>query len=77
MQACNTSPCPNVVRLPELLAALGVSKSTIHNFRDVNSPHHAPDFPVPIRLGRGKRSAMGWRADELSAWIESRPRAVK
>ena len=72
----NTDQCPRVLRMPELLAVLGISKSTIHNFRDVNSPHHAPDFPSPIRLGHGKRSAMGWRADELRTWIESRPRAV-
>ena len=29
-------------------------------------------FPTPIRIGD---NAVRWRSDELSAWLESRPRA--
>ena len=28
-------------------------------------------FPKPVRLGS---KAVAWRSDELSAWVESRPR---
>ena len=29
-------------------------------------------FPLPLKIGP---SAVRWRSDELSAWLESRPRA--
>ena len=32
----------------------------------------AGKLPAPIRIGE---NAVRWRSDELSAWIESRPRA--
>lgn len=63
-----------VIRMTALLEALGVSRTSVYGFMDPDSSQYVPDFPLPIRLGHGERSAMGWRLDELTDWINSRPR---
>jgi prophage regulatory protein len=52
-----------VQRLPEVKATTGLSRSTIYEAMSRG------DFPKPIRLGL---RAVGWDADEITAWLESR-----
>ncbi len=56
-----------VVRLPDVLARVGLSRSTL--WRLIK----ACQFPKPIRLG-GR--AVGWIEEEVDEWIASRSRAV-
>ncbi len=56
-----------VVRLPDVLARVGLSRSTL--WRLIK----AGQFPKPIKLG-GR--AVGWIEEEIDEWIASRSRVV-
>ncbi|MCY4654943.1 MAG: AlpA family transcriptional regulator [Dehalococcoidia bacterium] len=55
-----------VLRLPAVLARVGISRSTLWRLIQANS------FPKPIRLG-GR--SVGWIEAEIDDWILSRARA--
>lgn len=52
-----------VIRLPEVLRRIGVSRSKL--YADVNSGH----FPSPISLGA---RAVGWLDTDVDDWIGGR-----
>lgn len=54
---------PQIVKRPEVEAATGLSRSSLYRLAA------AGQFPRPIKLGS---RAVGWRADEIAAWIEQR-----
>ena len=54
---------PQIVKRPEVEAATGLSRSSLYRLAA------AGQFPRPIKLGP---RSVGWRADELAAWIEQR-----
>ena len=56
-----------VIRYPELRSLTGFSRSTIWRFEK------AGEFPQRIALGR---NSVGWKAEEVAHWLESRPRAA-
>ena len=56
------SGLPNLMRFPQVIAATGLSRSTIYKL--IN----AGKFPRPMKLG-GKIN--GWRGKDISNWIES------
>lgn len=56
-------PIPRILRLPEVIAAVGLSKSSI--WRLVKSAA----FPQPIRLSQ---HAVGWELSEIEMWLEER-----
>lgn len=58
-----------VIRLPELLTTIGLTRSTVDNFLSKKSPHYDATFPKPIKLG-GR--AIGWLESEVIEWIQSR-----
>jgi prophage regulatory protein len=51
-------------RLPTVLAATGLGRSTIYRLVADGS------FPAPVRLGP---RAVGWRWSDLDQWTNSRP----
>ena len=53
-----------ILRLPDVLAAVGVSRTTL--WRRVQ----AGDFPAPVRLGGARSRAMGWKRADVERWIE-------
>jgi prophage regulatory protein len=54
---------PPIARLPEVKRITGLSRCSIDNYEK------AGRFPVRVPIGpRG----IGWRLDEIHAWIESR-----
>lgn len=53
----------NVLRLPDVMAKCGLGRSSIYAYIQKNA------FPQPIRLGE---RAVGWKSDEVDAWIEQR-----
>nr|WP_286975055.1 AlpA family phage regulatory protein [Pseudomonas sp.] len=64
--------------MKQVIERLGVARSTIYDWMNPESPRHAQDFPLPIRLsavtGRG---AIGWLESDICRWIESRDCAVQ
>lgn len=59
---------PKLLRLPDLLKKLGVSRSTVYSWLKEGSRFHRADFPRPCRLGMAR--AIFWRESDLDAWIE-------
>ena len=57
-----------IIREPEVTDRTGLSRATI--WRRVK----AGDFPAPFRLGN-RSKAVGWRDDEIEAWIAGLQRA--
>lgn len=54
------------LRLPAVKAATGLPKSTIYRLISESS------FPRPLKLSA---KAVGWRASDIRAWLDSRPTA--
>lgn len=52
-----------ILRLPEVLATVGTSRSFVYD------QIRTGKFPKPIKLGS---RASGWRLSDIEAWIESR-----
>ena len=57
---------PRVLRLPEVLEQTKLSKASVYRLVATN------EFPCPIKLGE---RAVGWRASEIDAWLDTRERA--
>lgn len=55
-----------ILRLPQLIQFLGLSRSTVYDRLDMKSPRYDPTFPRKVKLGR---SAVGWLEVEVLAWI--------
>ena len=59
-------PVPTLLRRHEVEAATGLSRSHLYDLM------RRGEFPEPLKLSPG---AVRWLADEITEWIESRPRA--
>ena len=57
---------PVIVRINSVIAATGLSKSSIYAFE------RAGTFPKRIKLGM---RAVGWDADEVAEWVKA-PKAA-
>lgn len=55
---------PSIIRMPQLVEKTRISRAHVYNLIGRG------EFPRPIRLGR---RAVGWREDEIEAWLASRP----
>jgi prophage regulatory protein len=66
MTTSDNLPAWRILREPEVIAAVGYSRATIRR------KAAAGEFPRPVKLGSGPGGAVGWRADELRAWVEAR-----
>lgn len=63
-----------IIRLPELIGLIGLSRSSVYDILNPRSPRHISDFPRPVRLGNTPRSAIGWHLDEILTWLDARQR---
>jgi len=69
LQACNNPPSKaeqaqkRVLRLREVCARYGLSKTSVYRLMEQG------EFPQPVRLGP---RAVGWRVEDLEAWLENR-----
>ncbi len=57
-----------LLRLPQVESTCGLKKSAIYVRIKEGT------FPLPVRLGP---KSVAWRSDEVSQWVESRPRAQR
>ena len=62
----NAIPAGSILRLPQVKAITGLSKSSIY------AMIASGDFPSQVRLGA---RAVGWIADQVFAWVAARPQA--
>lgn len=63
----NAMRLSTVLRLRQLLQALGISRSTVYLRIDPKSKYYDPVFPKPIRLGA---KAVGWVLSDVYDYIE-------
>ena len=64
--AATPRPERQILRVADLEAELGLSRTTIWRLR------RAGEIPDPIRLSA---NAVGWRAHVIDQWLEDRPKA--
>jgi len=62
----------SIVRAKQFSAFFGISRAKLYELQDPRSPRFDPTFPRPVRLGVSPRGAVGWWANEIEAWLESR-----
>ena len=58
-----------ILRLPEFLNTVGLSKSAIYDRLDPKSPRHDPTFPKKIKLSY---RAIGFSENETARWLAAR-----
>lgn len=58
-----------IIRLPEFLKTIGISKSGVYDRLDTKSPRHDPTFPKKIKLSA---RAVGFSERETAAWLAAR-----
>jgi predicted DNA-binding transcriptional regulator AlpA len=58
----------SILRLPELIAYTGLSRSAIYDRMDENSPRYDQSFPKQIKLGG---NAIGWKKCDIDLWIDN------
>lgn len=68
-------PALTILRRRELEARLKLSRSTIYDKINPDSPRYDAAFPKPIRLGNG--SAIGWIEGEVESWLRGRIEASR
>lgn len=59
-----------LLRAKEAISRTGLSRSTFYERQNPKSQYFDATFPSPVQIGQ---SAMGYREDELDAWVASRP----
>jgi len=71
----HSSQVVHILRRRDLEARVRLSRSTIYDRINPDSPRYDPTFPKPIRLGYG--AAIGWLEHEVSAWLQCRIEASR
>lgn len=56
-----------ILRLKQVSALIGLSRSTIYDRMNPLSPRYDEKFPRPIKIGK---SSVGWLESSLNEWIE-------
>ena len=69
MSTVRSSQQTQILRLGQLCAQIGLSRSSIYNKIKKGSPYFDETFPKPFKLGA---SAIGWDAAQVEAWKNSR-----
>lgn len=69
MKAIRINQAAQILRLGQLCAQIGLSRSSIYNKITKSSPYFDETFPKPFKLGA---SAIGWDAAQVEAWKFSR-----
>ena len=64
-----TSSAKKVIRQPELVQIVGLSRSTLADLQNRNSPRFDETFPAKVRLGK---RAVGWFLADIEAWLNGR-----
>lgn len=68
MQEPITNISNQIIRLIDVKAITGLSRSTIYDKQDPKSKRFDPLFPKRIKLGA---RAVGWLRSDLDSWLDS------
>ncbi|MDU4395169.1 MAG: AlpA family phage regulatory protein [Acinetobacter ursingii] len=58
-----------IIGLNEVIKFTGISRSTIYEMMDENSPYYDPTFPKKAKISQKR---IGWSAYEIHQWIENK-----
>ncbi|MGJ3353135.1 AlpA family phage regulatory protein [Providencia sp. Je.9.19] len=58
-----------ILRIPAVMAKLGIARSTIYDWLNPKSKRYDPTFPKQLKLGK---QSVGWMESELDQWLKSR-----
>lgn len=58
-----------IARMPRTKMITGLSRSTVFDISNPNSPRYDPTFPKKVRIGL---RAVGWFENELFQWLETK-----
>ena len=58
-----------ILRIREVQARIGLSRSTIYDRMNPDSPRFDSTFPHPVKLGA---SAIGWFESGITEWLMAR-----
>lgn len=58
-----------LIRLPSLCEQIDVTRNTIYDRLNSDSPRYDPTFPKPINIGA---HSVAWVQAEVTAWIQSK-----
>ena len=58
-----------MINIHQVVLFVGVSRSTIYEMMDENSPYYDPTFPKKVKITQNR---IGWSAWEINQWIEDK-----
>lgn len=68
METLNAKPMA-LLRLKQVIAITGLSRSSIYSMLDENSSSYDPDFPKQVKIGK---KSVAWVENEVDQWIGKR-----
>lgn len=69
-QHAHLSPEIFLLRLPDLLKALQLSRASVYAKLKLGGKYFDPNFPRPISLSPSGRGGVAWVASEVEAWVQ-------
>lgn len=67
--AMQFQPALFILRIKQVQARIGLSRSSIYARLDPKSDKYDPTFPKPIPLGNSTRPPVGWVEEEVDNWL--------
>ncbi|USA47431.1 AlpA family phage regulatory protein [Acinetobacter sp. C26M] len=58
-----------IINIHQVVLFVGVSRSTVYEMMDENSPYYDPTFPKKVTISQKR---IGWSAWEINQWIEAK-----
>ncbi|MCG7589579.1 MULTISPECIES: AlpA family transcriptional regulator [unclassified Halomonas] len=68
METLNAKPMA-LLRLKQVIAITGLSRSSIYSMLDEDSSSYDPDFPKQVKIGK---KSVAWVENEVDQWIVKR-----
>lgn len=62
-------PKNRILRCKDVIAILGIGKSTLYDWINHNSKRYDPTFPKSFKIGS---ASVGWDENEINTWIDKR-----
>ena len=63
-----------IIRPAQIKQVVGIGHTLAYAKLDTKSPYYDPSWPRPVRLSA---RAVGWRLDEIQAWLDAQARVGK
>lgn len=63
---------PKFIKVSLVLAKTAMSKASLYNRLDSNSPFFDPTFPKQVKLSASPKGRVAWLESEINDWMNSR-----